>query len=91
MEAKKEREAFMMHSAAAAAHTNVALSGSNVLAKAATLVVPHGIMAELVTNTVVEPFEYDKKSWFHDDTQVACIPFSDAEFTVPIGLQFSKG
>jgi len=89
MEARKEREAFMMHSAAAAAHTNVALSGANVLAKATALVVPHGIMAELVTKTV-EPFEYDEKSWFLDDTQVARIPFGDAEFTVPIGLQFSK-
>ena len=87
------REKIQM--AASNAHSNASLVASNVLALAATLLAPHGILAQLIIETLC-PYPSGACGGILNFIDVdftspsSKMYFRDVKFSVPTGLEFSK-
>ncbi len=83
----KEEAMLRMHTAGTA-HVNASLAASNLLAMAGTMLMPYGIIPQILIRNE-KPFANDKRVVNRGRGHVEiCILFKETEFSLPIGLEF---
>mmetsp|Transcript_9317 Transcript_9317/g.5539 ORF Transcript_9317/g.5539 Transcript_9317/m.5539 type:complete len:112 (-) Transcript_9317:85-420(-) len=79
-----------INAALSVAHSNTSMAAANILSKVTALLVPHGIMTELITQKRI-PWGHDLKIHIHDyEVQSFELPFHKFELSLPLGLEFSR-
>ncbi len=79
-----------INAALSVAHSNTSMAAANILSKVTALLVPHGIMTELITQKRI-PWGHDFKIRIQDyEVQSFELPFHKFELSLPLGLEFSR-